>query len=401
MSFFRRAVVMGCSVLAGCALCSAALAGEDPTRGQKSHQFDNNAAISIPVIGTANPYPSSITVAGVNAPIGEVKVVLRGLNQPRPGELTILLVGPAGPASGNVVLMGRVTGLLSTPVTYTFAQDAPALPFFLPAQSGRYRPTREPTSTLGLSAPAPAAPYGDTLNVFKGGLANGVWSLYVIDQFNPFVETGTIAGWSLIIEEAPAAAARGAVAIPAGAPGSTVGPAGPYPAPVLVDGVTGQVQSVSVMLHGLSHTFQSDLRFMLRGPFGQTCLLYSRCGVTGPGWTNADLIFDDAAASFMPTTLAAPGAYKPTICGGSTGNLAAPAPAGPYGTTLSVFNGTSPNGIWELYVEDVADQDSGQLAGGWTLIVNNTVCSADFNRSGGVTIDDLFLYLNAYFTGCP
>lgn len=398
MSFFRRAVVMGFSVLAGFTLCSAALAGEDPTRGQKSHQFDNNAAISIPVIGTANPYPSSITVSGVNAPIGQVKVVLRGLHHAQKKELCILLVGPTG---ANVLLMGRVGGInhLPTPNTYIIAQDAPPFPIASDPVNGRYAPTRDPGFTPALSAPAPAAPYGTTLDVFKGGLANGVWSLYVIDQFDIF--NGTLAGWSLIIEEAPAAAARGAVAIPAGAPGSTVGPAGPYPAPVLVDGVNGQVQSVSVMLHGLSHTFQSDLRFMLRGPFGQTCLLYSRCGVTGPGWTNADLIFDDAAASFMPTTLAAPGAYKPTICGGATGNLAAPAPAGPYGTTLSVFNGTSPNGIWELYVEDVADQDSGQLAGGWTLIVNNTVCSADFNRSGGVTIDDLFLYLNAYFTGCP
>ena len=26
--------------------------------------------------------------------------------------------------------------------------------------------------------------------------------------------------------------------------------------------------------------------------------------------------------------------------------------------------------------------------------------AADFNGVGGVTIDDLFLYINAYFTGC-
>lgn len=392
MVFFRRVVGVGMAVCAAVAACSSASA-------QKSHQFDNNTVITIPGIGTANPYPSTIAAAGVTGPIGAVKVVLRGLNHSIPYELSILLVGPGGQ---NVLLMGRVADTTGNPETYIIAQDAPPFPLLAPTPSGRYAPTRS-NFTPGLNAPAPAGPYGETLDVFKGqgsGSANGTWSLYVIDQFN--FDGGTLAGWSLIIEEAPLITARASLTIPGGAPVTTTGPAAPYPAPVLVDGVDGKVQSVRVLLHGLSHTFQADLRLMLRGPLGQTCLLYSRCGVTGPGWTNAELIFDDAAAAFLPTSaLAAPGVYKPTICNATTGNLAAPAPAGPYGTTLSVFNGSNPNGIWDLYIEDAANQDFGQLAGGWSLIVNDQVCKADFNGVGGVTIDDLFLYINAYFTGCP
>ena len=38
-----------------------------------------------------------------------------------------------------------------------------------------------------------------------------------------------------------------------------------------------------------------------------------------------------------------------------------------YGTTLSVFDGTDPNGTWKLYVLDDTEGDAGAISSGGTL----------------------------------
>jgi hypothetical protein len=47
-----------------------------------------------------------------------------------------------------------------------------------------------------------------------------------------------------------------------------------------------------------------------------------------------------------------------------------PAPSPPYGSALSVFNGTDPQGTWRLFVVDDFDSDSGSIAGGWSLAIS-------------------------------
>src|SRR5207244_2293301 len=65
------------------------------------------------------------------------------------------------------------------------------------------------------------------------------------------------------------------------------------------------------------------------------------------------------------------GIYKPTNIG-QDDTFFAPAPGGPYGTALSVFAGTDPNGAWLLYIVDDSGTDAGLLAGGWRLSFNGT-----------------------------
>ena len=98
---------------------------------------------------------------------------------------------------------------------------------------------------------------------------------------------------------------------------------------------------------------------------------------------NATVTFDDSAATQLPqSTLITSGTYRPGDYDLSE-TLDAPAPAGPYGTVLSVFNGTNPNGIWSLYVDDdYPPSDGGSIANGWkiTIITATNSCCA-----GGVS----------------
>ena len=70
----------------------------------------------------------------------------------------------------------------------------------------------------------------------------------------------------------------------------------------------------------------------------------------------------------------------------------APAPAGPYATSLSAFDGTSANGTWSLYVTDDCGGDAGQVAQGWDLNLGGgptavTIASFAAKRTAkGVTV---------------
>jgi len=188
------------------------------------------------------------------------------------------------------------------------------------------------------------------------------------------------------VPPAPAGAATQTVsnttsmAIPAGgtaAPDHS--PASLYPSPVTISGLTGVTTKVTVKLNNLSHTLGTDLDVLLVGPGGQTVVVVSDAGSNAP-ISNTSPTFDDAAAGTVPAAVnnvsgIGSGTYKPTNnATGFTGDdWDPPAPAGPYGTTFASFNGTNPNGTWNLYVSDDANGDAGTLAGGWTLTVETGV----------------------------
>ena len=144
------------------------------------------------------------------------------------------------------------------------------------------------------------------------------------------------------------------------------GPATPYPSTVAVSGLSGTIVDVNVSIIGFGHTWPGDVDVLLVGPFGQTAVLMADAGGS-TSVSNADLTFDDSATASVPSPIPsdALGIYKPTSQEGFGGP--APAPAGPYGSALSIFDGTNPNGTWSLFVFDDAQGYSGSIASGWRL----------------------------------
>jgi subtilisin-like proprotein convertase family protein len=213
----------------------------------------------------------------------------------------------------------------------------------------------------------------------------------------------TVAGiqskWRALAVAAACAGLLGALAAPAGAKtfantapiaipqtGLTMGNASPYPSKINVSGLGPSVSDVNAKFSNLSHTFPNDIDALLVAPTGKSVVLMSDTpGGNVPGGnppcaidaTNVTLNFDDAAPSGIPdATGLASGTYKPTdddrnLCGSNPADdWPSPAPLAPYGTTLSNFKGTDPNGTWSLYVVDDNVGDTGNMAGGWSLDIS-------------------------------
>ena len=148
------------------------------------------------------------------------------------------------------------------------------------------------------------------------------------------------------------------------------GAASPYPSDIEVSGVAELVGKVTVEISGFGHEWPADVDILLVGPDGQSVVLMSDAGgsvVT----SDVSLVFDDDAADPLVENVAlVDGTYQPTnIAGTVTDPFVAPAPVLPSGTTLSIFAGTDPNGVWSLYVIDDGLEESGTIAGGWSITV--------------------------------
>ena len=136
----------------------------------------------------------------------------------------------------------------------------------------------------------------------------------------------------------------------------------------------------TIPLKGLSHTYPDDLDVLLVGPGGQMLLLMSDAG-GGGDLNGVTFTFDGAAAATLAnSSQLATGTFRPSNYGASD-TCAAPAPAGPYASALSTFNGGNPNGTWSLYVVDDAASDSGTMSGGWEL----TITSGTLLKSADIT----------------
>jgi hypothetical protein len=142
-----------------------------------------------------------------------------------------------------------------------------------------------------------------------------------------------------------------------------------YPSPISVEGLPGTISKARVTVNQIGPGNVEDLNLLLVGPGGQQAKVMSDVCATA-NFTSATFTFDDAAPSELgaggcPET----GTFKPSDPLGGADNFPPPGPgAAIYPESLSAFNGTAPNGNWQLFVTD----DDGafaapQINGGWSL----------------------------------
>jgi subtilisin-like proprotein convertase family protein len=198
-------------------------------------------------------------------------------------------------------------------------------------------------------------------------------------------------GWTAPSASAIVYSNTAAITLPAT---GTMGVATPYPSGISVP-ATGKITDVNVTVTGISHTYPVDIALLLVGPAGQTVELERNTG-GGLDLVNVNLTFDDAAtASLSNTSQVVSGTYKPTVFTPAV-TYAAPAPAGPYGTTLSVFNGSIAAGTWNLFAVDAYINDTGSISGGWSL---NITTLAITSIPASAAVGDSVVITGSGFTG--
>jgi subtilisin-like proprotein convertase family protein len=342
-------------------VAAAALLAPGPASAAVT-SFKNQTPIAVPgsgTVGPASPYPSPVAVSGMAGPITDVSVTLHGVSHAQPNQMRVLLISPHGTA---VSLMDLVCGDEAVAgYTWIFNQRALAeMPRKGPCDGVAYRPSGY-AYRLEWPPPRPPALLPTTdLGRLTGEDANGTWDLYVADAGGG--NTGEIAGgWTLTVEtyDGP---------IDMLVPGDEYGATNPYPATRAVAAQAGVIADVNVGIEGIWHQAPDDLDMLLVGPGGQKVVLTSdACGESGieaVTWS-----FDDeAAAPLSDPGPCTSGSYRPADY--APDDYWPPGtPPGPYATSLSEFDGTDPNGQWQLFVRDDLPYEVGFITNRFTLSV--------------------------------
>ena len=161
------------------------------------------------------------------------------------------------------------------------------------------------------------------------------------------------------------------------------GSAVPYPSPITFSGVSGNITQMTLILHDISHTEPSHIDIMLEGPTGLNAVIMSDTG-RGVPINAVTIALDDAAATPLPfsTTLVDGTSYIPTNYNDIPAvpdSFIPPAPVPSTNVALSTFNGTDPNGTWNLWIVDNVNGKNGSIGGGWTLIITTNAPAAAWN----------------------
>ncbi len=146
------------------------------------------------------------------------------------------------------------------------------------------------------------------------------------------------------------------------------------------------------------------------GPSGQNVVLMAERELLRPCLTPITLTLDDAASASLATTaIASRGPTgRPTSWVARSMGPRRRRP-GRTGATLGAFNGTAPNGTWNLFVYDDFSFDVGSIAGGWSLdVTTNGPTITSFNPTSGppgtsvtITGTNLSGFTSVTFGGAP
>lgn len=164
--------------------------------------FANTNIIYVPNVtnllafGSADPYPSTLSVSGLTGQVGRVTATLAGLTHSYVHDVNALLVGPTGV---RVLLLSHAADQSAADdldVTFDQAAAGP-IPAVGGMSTGSWQPSVYPPN-VAFSNPAPAGPYSVSLSDLNGINPNGQWSLFVLDDSAG--DSGAISnGWSLAL----------------------------------------------------------------------------------------------------------------------------------------------------------------------------------------------------------
>jgi subtilisin-like proprotein convertase family protein len=141
--------------------------------------WTNSSLILINDNTTATPYPANLVISGY----GDDQQVIRticgviGFTHTSPSDVQLLLISPGGQTVKLLDANGGSTSITNLSLIFDdFGATFPSIPLL----SARYRP--EGDDGTGMTGPAPAGPYGLSLDSLTGSTPNGTWSLYALDN---------------------------------------------------------------------------------------------------------------------------------------------------------------------------------------------------------------------------
>jgi subtilisin-like proprotein convertase family protein len=161
-----------------------------------------------------------------------------------------------------------------------------------------------------------------------------------------------------------------------------------YPSVINVSGTTGFISSLAVTLSNISHQNPDDLDVLLVGPGGQAAVIMSDAGGSQDAVNvTITLDSDDPVASLPDEGPLVSGTFGPTNYGGAAGADTFP-DYGPSPSPIWPFGGTTANGAWRLFVVDDETNDTGSIAGGWSLQVRTGTGSPVFSNPTAINVSD-------------